>query len=547
MTAETRTVRATLHRSLRSRGCQMTAVVVTFFIVASRHWHNDGLWFGDAPQHAINGLFWWDLLTTMPGDPMEFALRYYARYPVLNPVKYPPLFYLLEGAGFAVFGAWPQVAKGIVSMFAIGAGFYTMAWARRWIDPLAGWSGAVLAFVPGVVVLSNAVMLNVPALALGLAALYHLRRALETSATREFVITTALLGALLMTYYQGAVVVCICAAWVLLRWRHLRLRRGAIWVAVAIVAALVPVAASILVGPVHAARHLPSLASLTRASTWTFYWKELPGVVGVTALALGSAGLLAGVLVRAWRREALYMIVWIVVLIACVSPLPARDARYILLVAPAFVIAAAIGIAALNELFPVRAPVAHALALVGLIAIAMWSAARVEVPDVRGFREVTDYLKEHGPRDAVLYDGGSEGLFGFYLRAADPGFDRRMVRGDKLVYEQGPTTSFSSWFSKSNASSTDEVVVLVRERCGCQWVAMEVGRRPPSQKGRALLWETLRRSEFEHVASFDIEGKENRRVELFRLTTPVQPAPTVDLTFPSFTNRTFPGISPITR
>lgn len=547
MTAETRQVRASLYSSLRSRGCQMTAVAVAFFIVASRHWHNDGLWFGDAPQHAINGLFWWDLLTTVPGDPVEFALRYYARYPVLNPVKYPPLFYLLEGGGFAMFGASPHVAKAIVLLFAIAAGFYTMAWARRWIGPMAGWSGAFLAFVPGVVVLSNAVMLNVPALALGLAALYHLRLALETSATRQFVITTALLGALLMTYYQGAVVVCICAAWVLLRWQHLRLTRGTFWVAVAILAALVPVAASILLGPVHAARHLPSLASLSRVSTWTFYWKELPGVAGVTALALGSAGLLAGVLVRPWRREAFYVIAWIAVLIACVSPLPARDARYILLVAPAFVLGAAIGVAALNELFPVRAPAAHALALVGLMTIGMWSAARVEVPDVRGVREAADYLKEHGPRDAVLYDGGSEGLFGFYLRAADPGFERRMVRGDKLVYEQGPTTSFSSWFTKSNASSTDEVVALVRERCGCQWVAMEVGRRPPSNQGRALLWETLKRPEFELVASFDVEGKENRRVELFRLTTPVQPAQTVDLSFPSFTNRTFPGISPITR
>ena len=139
---------------LRSRACQIAAVMMTFLAVAALHRHSDGLWFqGDAPRHAVNGLFWWDLVHSLPRDPLAYALRYYARYPVIAPVTYPPLFYLVEGLSFAAFGSSPYVAKSVVLVFAILAGLYTMAWARRWIGEPAGWAGAFLAFIPGICLL----------------------------------------------------------------------------------------------------------------------------------------------------------------------------------------------------------------------------------------------------------------------------------------------------------------------------------------------------------------------------------------------------------
>jgi hypothetical protein len=79
---------------------------------------------------AVNGLFWWDLVHALPRDPVAYAVRYYARYPVIAPVTYPPLFYLVEGLAFAAFGSSPYVAKSLVLVFAIVAGLYTMAWAE---------------------------------------------------------------------------------------------------------------------------------------------------------------------------------------------------------------------------------------------------------------------------------------------------------------------------------------------------------------------------------------------------------------------------------
>jgi len=531
---------------VRSRACQVAVVALAFLTIAALHRQNDGLWFqGDSPRHAMNGLFWWDLLTTLPRDPVEFAVRYYARYPAINPATYPPLFYFVEGLTFAAFGPSPQVAKFIVLLFGVMAGVYTMAWARRWIGPVAGWAGPFLAFMPGIVLWTNSVMLNIPAAALGLAVLYHFRRWSETARVTQLVLTLLFAAAVVLTYYQGGIVLCICAGWAALRWREFRLNRRALWIAAGALCAIAPVAIAITLAPVQTARHLPTLALLTRSSTWTFYWTTLPDVTGRPALVAGVAGLIAGFFTARWRTDAAYLAIWITALIVGLSLLPAKDPRYVLLAAPAFVLAAAIGLAVAVPHLGARRPEWQAAALAAGLAAGFWSAARVQVPQVSGFREIATYLQEQAPRDAVLYDGQYDGLFGFYVRASDPHFERRVALGSKLLYQDGPASTFTP-VQKSNVASTQDVVNLLRTRSGCRWVAIEVTRNPGSI-GRRLLREAVARPEFELVRSFPITGAGERRVDLYRSVIAVDPVAAVDLGFPSFTNREFLHIVPITR
>jgi hypothetical protein len=531
---------------VRSRACQVAVVALAFLTIAALHRQNDGLWFqGDSPRHAMNGLFWWDLLTTLPRDPVEFAVRYYARYPAINPATYPPLFYFVEGLTFAAFGPSPQVAKFVVLLFGVMAGVYTMAWARRWIGPVAGWAGPFLAFMPGIVLWTNSVMLNIPAAALGLAVLYHFRRWSETARVTQLVLTLLFAAAVVLTYYQGGIVLCICAGWAALRWREFRLNRRALWIAAGALCAIAPVAIAITLAPVQTARHLPTLALLTRSNTWTFYWTTLPDVTGRPALVAGVAGLIAGSFTARWRTDAAYLAIWITALIVGLSLLPAKDPRYVLLAAPAFVLAAAIGLAVAVPHLAARRPEWQAAALAAGLAAGFWSAARVQVPQVSGFREIATYLQEQAPRDAVLYDGQYDGLFGFYVRASDPHFERRVALGSKLLYQDGPASTFTP-VQKSNVASTQDVVNLLRTRSGCRWVAIEVTRNPGSI-GRRLLREAVARPEFELVRSFPITGAGERRVDLYRSVIAVDPVAAVDLGFPSFTNREFLHIVPITR
>jgi hypothetical protein len=95
------------------------------------------------------------------------------------------MFYLLEGVAFSLVGASPYVAKALVAVFALVAGIYLIAWLRRWLAPEAGWGGLLLVLQPGVITWTNAVMLNVPSLAMELGALYDTRRWIDVLFDRD--------------------------------------------------------------------------------------------------------------------------------------------------------------------------------------------------------------------------------------------------------------------------------------------------------------------------------------------------------------------------
>jgi hypothetical protein len=180
------------------------------------------------------------------------------------------------------------------------------------------------------------------------------------------------------------------------------------------------------------------------------------------------------------------------------------------------------------------------------LAAAFAIAWRVQMPRVSGLQELAEFVRENGRGDAVLYDGRYEGVFGLYLRALDPAFEQRIARGDELIYRYAPTTSFKS-IERSRVTSVAEVVDAIRRRCGCRWVALEVGPYQERLAPQRLLRQTVRTSGFELIRSFPLSAADASRVDLYRLTEPVSPAATVDLTFPSFSTRVYAGIAPITR
>jgi hypothetical protein len=314
-----------------SGALQLVGLMAICLYIYLLHLTNDGLWFqGDSPRHAANGLFWWDFLARFPANPIEFAKSYYVRYPVIQPLAYPPLFYLMEGFAFWVFGPSAYVGKTLVFGFAVLSGVYMRAWLRRWIHPAAGWGALILMLQPGVIKWSNAVMLNVPSMALGLAALYHTRRWLESRPNFYQLILAVCFGlASILTYFQTAVIIGIVAIWVAIPFWL----RATPWQRSAIIAT----AASILL-LLWASSKDWSLAQLNAALqpvrlSWgtagvRFYYEHITEIVFPAILWLSAAGTLLAVFQKPFRMEAGYLISWIMVCYGAFSGLTFRDVRY---------------------------------------------------------------------------------------------------------------------------------------------------------------------------------------------------------------------------
>ncbi len=509
---------------------QYSGVAIATTWIAAMHWPNDGLWFqGDAPRHATNGLFFWDLLTALPAAPLEYSLAYYARYPVITPVAYPPLFYLPEGFAYWLFGPSPYVAKVLVLAFAAIAGFYATAWARRWIAPVAGWAGVCVVMLPGFVRLSNAVLLNVPATALGFGALYHFRRWLETSRSTELRLFGALAVASLLTYYPGAIILPVVLVWLL--WYQKRVRPWVLWGLAGGLLLLVLIMATAL--PVYLARHAASADALFEAQRWTAFYRSLTAMTGPKWFVLGFAGLSVGLLSHNGRREATNLALAYFAVAVCVLLLRWLDIRYFLILGPITVLITFVGVVTLAEHLGRWRWAATSGALAALLILAWSSAWRVTVPVVSGFDRIATYLREQAPNDHVLYRGRYDGVFGFYLRAQDPHFQRRMVLWRKLFATVD-----------REAVSPSDVVRIVQTQSGSRWFALEVTDGPAAEVEH-LLRRSLAGPEFELVRSFPVDAAGVDRVDLYRFKLTLESPPLLNLRFGGFSSRIFKGVGPI--
>jgi len=300
------------------------------------------------------------------------------------------------------------------------------------------------------------------------------------------------------------------------------------------------------VAPIQALRHGPTAEKLETLSNWTFYPAVLPGLLGPVVLVLGLSGLAIGLLTPRWRKEAAYLGSWILIVILSFSLLPAKSERYILLTVPAFLLASSVGVAWLFRFLPPSHPEFRVALLAAGLAFGGWSAARAQVPEVSGFRETAAFLDTHAPTEPVLYDGYLDGVFGFYVRASDPGFKRRIVSAAQVLYHTGPTTSFD-WVETVNAASPDDVMRILRTTAGCRWVAIEMGPKSEWSVGQKLLRQAVQRPDFELVHSFPVKAEGVERIDLYRIMGDVAPAAGANLSFPSYSTREFKGVTPITR
>ena len=498
-------------------------LVGIWLLVWMLHGANDGLWFqGDSPRHAANGLFWKEYLSSSSLlDPKGFTLRYYARYPDICPTSYPPVFYLLEAGMFSAFGASPYVAKALVMLFFLLAGLYTLAWLRRWLTPAAGWGAGLLLLQPVMVLFAHTIMLNVPALALSLAALYHVHRGLDESTvdhlSRQCLVGGALAVVAVLTYFQAGVVVFVIVVWLFASGRF---RSFFQWKVLVLAGAgtlvLLPWAFVIKNwSPKQLDWLLPEFGQIFRASMWNYYALELPcDIVQPTLLMLAALGMAAGLVSHRWRRETILLLLWAGVCYAVFSLLKAKEPRYLMLVCVPLICLGMLALVrtaeCLERLRPSWTPsVVLPLLLVPVLLIQGWSAVKQKVPALLHYHELAEFVKELAPAEPVLYAGMHDGVFTFYAQIDDPGYKRRVVLGPQVL---------------AGAKSPEDVVEILRTQCGCRWLAIE---RCPwyvrhDEQLSQLLRQTVGRGEFRLAYSYPIKSHFVDRVDLYELLMPIE-------------------------
>lgn len=411
----------------------LVGAVALVCIVAARH---IGLgefdFYVDEAQHAVTGLFVADALHDLPlRHPVQYAYTYYAQYPAVAILHWPPLFYLFEGLSFILFGATAASARLIVLCFAVLLLYEWFLLVEELQDSYtAAICTAVLGLLPTVLLFEKTVMLEIPSLALGVATIRYWIRYLEGGSKRSLYVFGLWLSAALLCKQTSVYLLVFCALTLLVtrKWEYL-FRRD-----VLIVAGMVAVLAGSFLLPMlllqgHAMANDLGSRQMSGWGRIIFYVRVLPRAFSPALFVLSILGLL---LASRWnkRRQTWLMVCWIVAGYLTFTFFGQKESRFAIYWFPPLVYFA---MGLLTQFFRIPKLKLAMRTVAGLLVVGMaLSALGTERPYISGYKDVASHLVKTYHAGIVLFDGRVPGNFVFYMRALDP--KRRFLTLRKSLY-----------------------------------------------------------------------------------------------------------------
>jgi len=446
-----------------------------------------GFWWTDAARHAMDGVFMLDFLRDLPASlsVYRYATEYYARYPSLGLVHYPPVFPAVEAVLFALLGVSVSTARIAVSAFAaLGAVFGYMV-ARRFVGR---WGAAVFVLLlitaPGIVYWSRDIMLETPMLAMMLVSSHYFLRYVDDD-RRGSGVAAALLGALAILTKQTAC--CLLPAWAAYAlwrrgWQILWKRESVLGAALAAVL-LVPFAvATGLFAKVNIGQSIGGLSAGLVRSRWSleslvFYPSCLPHHVGMACLLAIAVLLATGVARRIAGRRAfaspakhrgiVFAALWAASCYAIMTlAVILKEPRHMLIWAPAMALLGASGFAALAEGGRLARVIAGAATLLLVVQVALCASGRrhdpwaQHSPCVRGTEAPAQWLAGSPAGTVVLYVGTFNGNFIFNMRRLDRGRRVVVLRDSKMLFSMAGTPRHGLML---HAAQRQEILELLRD------------------------------------------------------------------------------------
>jgi Dolichyl-phosphate-mannose-protein mannosyltransferase len=498
----------------------------------------------DAARHAMNGVFLRDLI--LRGEftnTMAYARNYYAHLPALSLPYHPPLLPMIEVVFYSLFGVSVFSARLAVAVtVAVSAlalfGLVLKTHRSVWV---ASFSAITFLCLPQSLWLGSDVMLEFPALAFTLLAIYCLQPVDREYTVRRALCFAVLAGAAVwtkqLTVFLGALPFLYFA--LLRRWR-LFLTPG-IWVSSAVFSALVVALMSLSI-PVNGAginqaipaAPIPMYLAYYRliVRNTIYYATHYQGVTGPAGMILLAALPLAAaaVLLRRgrggsdaqdearawpafWKESALY-VAWTLTSLGVLFVIRPYDTRYMFFTYPALLVLGYGSLFRLTRDMP------------GGRKIALAAASMVTLLAVVQFPHRTAFL--HGPEEAarmlapgrnlrILYCGGTDGDFILNYRIAHPGLDTTIISGDKLSKAVFDPPAFEQFAHDYGVN-----YVVVEDASGWQ--------RPWRNFVDAPLSTMVLEKRFDLVSS---SSRWNGSLQVYRFTNP-SPQPKSDLAMRMF-------------
>jgi Dolichyl-phosphate-mannose-protein mannosyltransferase len=419
--------------------CLLLLAVAVFLLFETSPTQGD-FWWSDAPRHAMDGVFYYDMARAMPlAHLKQWAINYYLQYPAVTILTYPPLFALVEALLFAVFGVSHATAQLTVSIFFLATAWGAYLLARRWLSRVAALAAALLFIgTPAMALWGRQVMLEIPTFAFLLWSAYFFLSYLDSDRPRFLYFTVLLVLGAAYTKQPAVFILLPYLLTLYFAYRNALFRRRELWLsAVIFVVGMLPLGLyTWLWGRANVQQAVGGgwvKHSRLSPTTWSYVASyEWPLQMGWVVLALALVYCLGCLVKKEWRlpQSAMFFLVaWVAAGYVFFTAIAVTSQRYTIFLIFPFALFA---ILAIVRSLPAK--LAPYVALLLAVASFGYTLAKRHVPRITGYRDAAQYVCSMAPANGVImFSGWRDGSFVFNVRSLPECKNLTVIRADKLL------------------------------------------------------------------------------------------------------------------
>jgi len=492
-----------------------STLVLIAGVIAHRIGQGEFNLYVDESFHACNGLFIADFLRALPfNHPVKFTFLYYAQYPALSIIHWPPFFYVVEGLVFLIGGPSAITARIAVLLFALFGSYFWFKLVQDVEDPCyAAASTVLLGLLPFILLYEKSVMLEVPSLALCIAATYYWIRYLRHAADRYVYLFVCMAVLALLTKQLSVYLAPFCLFTIILEKKWHLLSKSATWKGLALCVLLAAPFYGIALRLHWQVISYDALKTKIPGNPFAFYFQVLPTQLGILILCLSILGVATSWWWGEWGNTRL-MLAWIAASYLTITSFAQKESRYIIYWIPPFIYFA-LGPLISHRLAP-RIRWAQVVATAILLTLFILTGWRYERPYISGYAPVAREVTQMSNSGFLLFDGYLPANFIFFVRRFDP--HRHFVVLRKALYAQ---REFKQWGSIEFVVNHQELENLIN-LYGIRFIIVD--NAPTEFVSQQLLRQYLQSARFRLVRAFQVQtnipGWRGRELSLYENLQP---------------------------
>jgi hypothetical protein len=446
----------------------------------------------DTCAHALTGIFFSDFFKDLVflksfKEIWDYIWIYYAHYPHLGLLHWPPLFHLIEGFYFLFVNISESSARFLIYLFLVLALiYYYLLMLKLFNYHVAILSSVLFITSPIIIIYSNIVSLEIPSLSFSLMAIYFFNNFRQDLRTVDGFLTSIATSLAILTKQTAIFLILFYLIYFLFNYNEYKLtinilHKKLILFFASIVTLIFPyyflamyfhssaIFKDVFIGSVIMSPYL----SIYNYMYYIIYLDQQISYVTILLLIIYLI-----LIITSYKKlvlSASFLIIWVLSCYLTFTFIAQKDVRYIIYWIPALTGVASLGFMEINNYiknkYNITSSIYANIVMIIIILLSVTSGFIIKRPFKEGYDNIAKYIVSKGQdrkNDIILYDGYDYKNMIFSLRKNGPNRKIYLFRTSKYFY----ATNILSQYETKNIISEKNDILSFLKKYGIRYIIL---------------------------------------------------------------------------